>query len=306
MTHAARLLAGCRLSKLIAVNESNQFRLAATILRDITGLMTAETSGETVSQAEGEFTAMKTGTSDQSPRSRKPWHGTPGPPHGPRRSLEQFLDELFKARDSLRKLDRQRELTKKALYERLTLTRPSFNEYMERGGVPFPLPAKEHLVFVVQADETYSLLWVSETACTVLGRSREEIIGQDTRIVVGNNGNAELREIARQLRAKELEWAKIDSYLTGPDDRHIPVELHITWGEYYDVWFVDARVIDDADVPQRLAQRLSDSHDAERFNVESAVIDPAWASPQLIPLDIRAEDFLEIVRTKLRKFESPF
>lgn len=170
---------------------------------------------------------------------RKPWHGTAGAPKGPRKRVEEFIADVYDKRRYLKGL--RIPVTKRALYDRMGMTRPTFNEYQAGAGAPWPWPPEHHLVFVVDATSR-TVVWVSPSLAVAIDRLPDELVGRDVQ---------ELAlpeplhwEQAQRLKLGDLTEAMIETCLIHGDGRRIPLEVRVTYGQLFEVWFCDGVVFD--------------------------------------------------------------
>jgi hypothetical protein len=177
------------------------------------------------------------------------WRVAPGSKGGPRKSIEDLLTEGYRAhqwmRESFRREPLERRVQKGRFCQRLSIRRPTVNGYLKGGGIPFPFPPEDHLVFVVDVDDR-TLRWVSPSVCDALQHAESELIGRDA--------HGELRG----TQASEPgHRAAIDALVTGTslepfhecrttfvrrDGLWLPVRIRVSYGPLYRVWFIDAQL----------------------------------------------------------------
>jgi hypothetical protein len=125
----------------------------------------------------------------------------------------------------------------------LGASRPSVNKYLAGGGLPWPLPPPDHLVWVTDIDDR-SLLWVSPSLATALQYETEEMLGQDARLLLRGQRPSEPghREAIQALidDANDGAYHDCESAFVRKDGLWIPLRLRVTYGGLYRVWFANA------------------------------------------------------------------
>lgn len=213
-------------------------------------------------------------------KSRKPWDGVAGAPSGPKRSVEQFMEDLWTNRPSAIRAHPRRILTKTGLAGRIKMSKPAFNKYYASAGARWPFPGEDHLVYVVRAADGI-LLWLAPTVCDVLHCEREDVIGLTvSQAFRGGEDLAvtapEISEIGRRLREHGEDELEYSTYLVRWDDgAHVPVSLMITYGEGFDVFFVDAMITGEIDLSYARSAQLPlkpDDLGQDMFNVDPSIV----------------------------------
>lgn len=196
---------------------------------------------------------MQQGDRSDGRSKRKPWDGLAGAPSGPKRPLEEFMDDLWNKRASAIQANSRRTLTKKDLAVSMTMSKPNFNKYYADVGARWPFPSRDHLVYVVGAHDGV-LRWLSPSVETTLRCKREDVVGLTvSKALRGGEDLAvtapEIFEIGRRLVEEGEDEQEYSTYLVRWDDRaHIPVLLLITYGTGFDVFFVDAMITGEVDM----------------------------------------------------------
>jgi hypothetical protein len=174
----------------------------------------------------------------------KTWQAKPGNRKGPRRSIGKFLTDAYAVLARMRKLHRVGDEPLKGEFcTLLGASRPSVNKYLAGGGLSWPLPPPDHLVWVTDIDDR-SLLWVSPSLAAALQYETEEMLGQDARLLLRGQRPSEPghREAIQALidDANDGAYHDCDSAFVRKDGLWIPLRLRVTYGGLYRVWFADA------------------------------------------------------------------
>lgn len=192
------------------------------------------------------------------------------------------MDDLWTKRPSAIRAHPRRALTKSGWAKRIALSVPTFNKYFASVGARWPFPAEDHLVYVVGSHgQVPVLLWLASTVCDALHCVREDVIGLPvSQALRGGEDLAvaepELLEIGRRLRTGDIDEQEYSTYLVRRDDgAHVPVSLLITYGEGFDVFFVDAMITGEVDLSYARSTQLPlkpDDLGQDMFNVDSSIV----------------------------------
>lgn len=174
--------------------------------------------------------------------AQESWKGRSGRPPAPEVSIEELLTEGYKAHEWMRTNSEFREplarrYQKKRLALYLNRSRPAVNAYLQGGGVPFPFPAPEELVWVVNIDDK-TVRWVSPSMCITLGRN--DFIGRSAHEVLrGGQATEEGHsEALEALIRGELDFHECHTaFVRHPDHWLVPLNIRVSYGPLYRNWF---------------------------------------------------------------------
>lgn len=137
-----------------------------------------------------------------------------------------------------------RRVQKTRMAMRLNVSRPTLNKYLAGGGIPFPFPPDDHLVWITDVDDiAHGLLWVSPSLCEALGVTEDQLVGHDPREVLqaGAEERQDHREEINQLIRGERDAHDCHAIFVRKSDGYwIHCRLKVTYGAAYRVWFADA------------------------------------------------------------------
>jgi len=199
--------------------------------------------------------------------ARLPWQGHAGRLPLEHKPIDEIMDELYAATGKVRVPRSKAKVT-----AAWGISRYAAEYYLACVGAPWtrgygPPPA-DHLVWVVDGPD-YVIRWASPSTYAVLGRGREQQLGQIGRNISrgGQRQSAEFARIADGLRAGTISSGELDTWILQPDQVRLSIHCHITYGSY-DCFFIDA-----------LPPRQTDVG-AELFNVRPGRIPPEFALPE--------------------------
>jgi hypothetical protein len=190
------------------------------------------------------------------------------------------MDDLWTNRQSAIRAHPRRILTKTGLAGRVNMSKPAFNKYYASAGAQWPLPAEDHLVYVVDAHDGV-LLWLAPSVCATLHCARDEVVG----LTVGEAFRCgedlavtapEIYELGHRLREEGEDVLEYSTHLVRWDDHaRVPVLLLITYGAGFDVFFVNGMITGEVDLsyaqPAQLRLKQEDLGQ-DMFNVDPSIV----------------------------------
>jgi len=170
------------------------------------------------------------------------WKVNPGRRPVPKTPLNEFLTRAYQADEWVRQTYRNEPLdqrmTKDRFCSRIKITKPTVNKYLRGGGIPFPLPPQNHVVWVVDAED-HTVLWVNAKLCDTLRHDEDFYVGQDASVTLRGAQASEPGhlEALQALRRDEIDVHECTTTFVRDDGWLVPLAISVYYGPLYRVWF---------------------------------------------------------------------